>query len=56
MSEILSLASNNRNIHHYDIFSGPEPPGWISYTHPEGARYFFHEQKVRIIWLHSVVL
>ncbi|KIM86765.1 hypothetical protein PILCRDRAFT_816011 [Piloderma croceum F 1598] len=21
------------------------PLGWISYTHPEGARYFFHEEK-----------
>jgi len=48
MSETPAILSNTGYSHHNDGPSDVLPPGWISYTHPEGARYFFHEEKVGV--------
>jgi hypothetical protein len=52
MSETPTLWNN----HSYDndCPSDVLPPGWISYTHPEGAQYFFHEEKVRMSRLWAI--
>ena len=46
MSEAPSKMSTERYSRDRDDLSDAPPFGWILYTHPEGARYFVHEEKV----------